>query len=286
MTNQDEKQYLNLLQKILNEGGLKQDRTGVGTKSLFGTHLSFSLQNNTLPLLTTKKMYTKGILAELLFFLRGETNTKKLEEQGVNIWKGNTSREFLDKIGLNHEPEGSLGKGYGFQWRNWGGTTDTKGIDQISNLINTLKNNPNDRRMMVSAWNVSQLSEMALPPCHYTFQCYVEDGKLSLMWHQRSVDSFLGLPFNIASYGMLAHILAKTCNLQADRLIFTGGDTHIYLNHQEQVKTQINREPFNFPKLKINKSLSSIENIEELELHDFELLEYHSHPGIKAEMAI
>ena len=286
MTNQDEKQYLNLLQKILNEGGLKQDRTGVGTKSLFGTHLLFSLQNNTLPLLTTKKMYTKGILAELLFFLRGDTNTKKLEEQGVNIWKGNTSREFLDKIGLINEPEGSLGKGYGFQWRNWGGTADTKGIDQINNLINTLKNNPNDRRMLVSAWNVNQLSEMALPPCHYTFQCYVEDDKLSLMWHQRSVDSFLGLPFNIASYGMLAHILAKTCGLKADKLIFTGGDTHIYLNHQEQVETQVNREPFTFPKFYINKEISSIEDIEKLEIHDFEMKDYQCHPGIKAEMAI
>lgn len=284
--NTDENKYLNLLTEIINNGSIKQDRTGVGTRSLFGTHLSFSLKDNVLPLLTTKKMYTKGILSELLFFLKGETDTKKLEAQGVNIWKGNTSRQFLDKIGLVNEPEGSLGKGYGFQWRNWGGTNNSKGIDQIANLINSLKNNPNDRRMIVSAWNVSQLNEMALPPCHYTFQCYVDNGKLSLMWHQRSVDSFLGLPFNIASYGFLTHILAKTCNLEADKLIFTGGDTHIYLNHEEQVLTQINREPFDFPLLKINKELNSIIDIEELQIYDFELCNYHSHSAIKADMAI
>lgn len=286
--NIEEQNYLDLLKNILDLGIEKSNRTGIGTIGIFGTQLRFDLSNNQLPLITTKKMFTKGIIEELLFFLRGDTDTSILENKGINIWKGNTTREFLDSRGMVKFPEKSLGYGYGWQWRRWGATLESPnvGIDQLDILINQLKNNPNDRRMMVSAWNVSQIDQMALPPCHYNFQCYVADGKLSLMWNQRSVDSFLGLPFNIASYGILLHILAKTCNLKPGELIFSGGDTHVYMNHIEQVKLQISRNPYPFPLLKINKELSTLKDIENLELKDFEIYNYESHPVIKAEMAI
>lgn len=282
--NIEEKKYLELLSEILTNGDSKKDRTNVGTKSIFGTSLRFNL--NKFPLLTTKKMFLKGIIEELLFFLRGDTDTKKLEEKGVYIWKGNTSRSFLNKIGLHHEPEGSMGKGYGYQWRFWGKTPTFAGHDQLLALVTKLQNYPDDRRMLVSAWNVGELHEMALPPCHYSFQCYVtSDKKLNLLWNQRSVDSFLGLPYNIASYAILNMLLCKLANLTPGQLIFNGGDTHIYNNHEEQVKEQLSREPFEFPEI-ITPNISSIKEINELSFKDFELKNYQSHPAIKAEMAI
>jgi thymidylate synthase len=295
--NVEEYSYLNLLSRILEHGEERKDRTGVGTKALFGTSLRFSLENNTLPLLTTKKMFYKGIVEELLFFLRGETDTKKLETKGVNIWKGNTSREFLDKRGLTWLKEGDMGYGYGWQWRRFAGEKQTpytkitdslnKGTDQIANVFNSLKNDPHSRRHLVSAWNPNQEKETALVPCHYAFQFYVDNNnKLSCMWNQRSVDTFLGLPFNIASYATLTHIFAKALGYQPKEIIFIGGDTHIYLNHLDQVKEQISRTPFDFPQLKINKEISSVKDMENLQFEDFEVINYKSYPSIKAFMAI
>lgn len=296
--NKEELNYLNLLKEILINGEVSQDRTGVGTKSIFGTTLRFSLKDNTIPLLTTKKIFWKGVVEELLFFLRGETQTKKLEEKGVNIWKGNTSKEFIAQRGLDYLVEGDMGKGYGFQWRRFGESGAWKygfeylgdgiitGVDQIKNLIDSLKNDPYSRRHIVTAWNPQQLDEMVLPPCHWSFQCYVRNGELSLLWNQRSVDTFLGLPFNIASYGLLAHILANTCGLKAKEIIFNGGDTHLYSNTIEQCYEQMSREPFEFPKLNINSDLRDIEDIENLNFNNFDLINYQSHPAIKAVMAV
>ena len=283
--NQEEQSYLQLLKEIIDTNQYKGDRTGIGTYSMFGSKLKFSLRNNTIPLLTTKKVFFKGVVEELLFFLRGDTDTKKLEEKGVNIWKGNTSRDFLDKHGLKSLPEGDMGLGYGFQWRDFG-TSDGQGFDQIADVIDKLKNSPNDRRILFSAWNPSALHLMALPPCHILAQFYVYDNKLSCQFYMRSVDTFLGLPFNVASYAVLTHILAKATNLEANELIFVGGDTHIYKNHLEAVDTQLSRQPYEFPTLNINKSISSIQDIEKLEFTDFELKNYKCHPTIKAEMAV
>lgn len=294
MINQQEQNYLGLLKAILDRGDERTDRTGVGTKSLFGSRLKFSLENGKVPALTTKKVFTKGAVEELLFFIRGETDTKKLEEKGVNIWRGNTSQEFLESRGLGHLPEGSMGKAYGFQWRHFGGqwyggqNIDkwNPGVDQLKQLIDGLKNDPYGRRHIVTAWNPEQLDEMVLPACHMTYQCYVDNGKLSLQWYQRSVDAFLGLPFNILSYGLLTHMLAKVTRLLPGDLIFIGGDTHIYLNHIDQVNEQMYRAPFEFPTMNIKKELASLQDIEQLVFEDFEFLNYQHHPQIKAVMAI
>lgn len=295
--NNEEMEYLHLLAKILN-GNERSDRTGVGTYSIFGTQLRFSLENGKIPMLTTKKMFARGVIEELLFFLRGETDTKKLEAKGINIWKGNTTREFLDKRKLQYLPEGDMGKGYGFQWRkfgqhenqqsyDWDGLClDGHGVDQLSEVINTLKTNPYDRRMIISAWNPAQLNECALPPCHMMVQFYVNDNKLSAHFYMRSVDTFLGLPFNILSYAIMTHIIAKTVGMEAQELIFSGGDTHIYKNHVKQVMEQISRNPYEFPTMKINKLLSTVEDIESLVYEDFIIEGYESHPTIKGEMAV
>lgn len=311
----EEYKYLHLLQDILDNGVVKGDRTGVGTKSIFGTKLQFDLSKS-FPILTTKKVFWKGVVEELLWFIRGETNSKKLEEKGVKIWVGNTSREFLDKKGLNY-PEGMIGPGYGWQWRNWGGnygqswtkissegveytfisnpkeakeynrlTPSGLGIDQLANVVNTIKTNPNDRRIIVSAWNVEEINSMALPPCHLLFQFDVSDGKLNCQWYQRSVDTFLGLPFNISSYALLTYLIAKITNLIPGTLTFSGGDTHIYLNHIDQCKEQINRTPYIFPQLNIKKDIKTLEDIENLQFNDIELIDYKSHAAIKAEMAV
>ena len=292
----EEFQYLHLLEDIMEQGTDKGDRTGVGTRSIFGTQLKFDLEKS-FPILTTKRVFWKGVVEELLWFIRGDTNSKHLEDKGVNIWKGNTSREFLDNMGLTY-PEGFIGPGYGFQWRQWNGeyTIDglghvvnnaftDKGVDQLSDALDKIKNKPNDRRIIVSAWNPTQIDKMALPPCHMMFQFYVADGKLHCQWYQRSVDCFLGLPFNISSYALLTCLFAKAANLTPGTLTFCGGDTHVYQNHFDQCKLQMSRKPFKFPTLSM-PDITSLEDIEQLSLSDFAFDSYDCHPPIKAPMAV
>jgi len=262
-------QYLQLLEDILENGVQKNDRTGVGTLSVFGRQLRFNLQEG-FPLITTKKLHIRSIIYELLWFLSGNTNVRYLQENGVTIWD-----EWADE-------NGELGPVYGAQWRSWKGA-DGKTVDQISEVIDQIKMNPNSRRLLVSAWNVAELDKMKLPPCHYAFQFYVADGKLSCMWQQRSVDTFLGLPFNIASYALLTHMIAQQCDLDVGELIFTGGDVHLYLNHLEQAKLQLTREPRPLPKLIIKRKP---ESIFAYEFDDFEIVDYNPHPHIKAPVAV
>jgi len=280
-----ESKYLELLSNILDNGEKKSDRTGVGTLSVFGTNLKFSLENNTLPLLTTKKMAIKSIVEELLFFIRGDTDSKLLEQKGVNIWKGNTSREFLDKRGLFSYKEGEMGPMYGAQWRDFSRCDGQKGVDQLEQSLHLLKNDPNSRRILISAYNPNVSNLCVLDPCHLLIQFNVSGNNLSCQWYQRSVDSFLGLGFNITSYAILTHLMAEAAGLKAKELIFVGGDTHIYLNHVNQVKEQISRTPYNFPTISIPK-VSSIQDMEKLSFEDFKINNYISHPSIKAEMAI
>jgi thymidylate synthase len=295
--NKEEQKYLDMLKDIIENGSERKDRTGIGTHGIFGTQLRFSLDGGKIPMMTSKKTFARGVFEELIFFLRGQTDSKILERKGVNIWQGNTTREFLDKRGLPHYPEGEMGKMYGHQWRSFGksllsfqedqGLLNMKhGVDQIENVIKLLKEDPYSRRIVVNTWNASDLNEMCLAPCHPMFQFYVDNGKLSCSFYMRSSDAFLGLPFNILSYAFLTHILAATVGLEAGELIFMGGDTHVYNNHLDQVRELLTREPYEFPTLKINKKLSSLEDIEELEFTDFEILNYKSHPAIKAPMAV
>ena len=260
------KQYLDLLRDILENGVDKMDRTGVGTRSVFGRQMCFDL-NEGFPLLTTKKMHLKSIIYELLWFIRGDTNVRYLQEHGVRIWN-----EWADE-------NGDLGPVYGAQWRNWNGD----GIDQLAEVIATLKRNPNDRRMIVSAWNPSQLKAMHLPPCHMMFQFYVANGKLSCMLYQRSCDMFLGVPFNIASYALLTMMIAQVCGLKLGDFVHVLGDTHIYHNHFEQVKEQLKRVPLALPQMKINPD---IKDINDFKFEDFELQNYQSYPPIKAQVAV
>ncbi len=260
------KQYLDLLRDILENGVDKMDRTGIGTRSVFGRQMRFDL-NKGFPLLTTKKMHLKSIIYELLWFIRGDTNVRYLQEHGVRIWN-----EWADE-------NGDLGPVYGAQWRNWNGD----GIDQLAEVIATLKRNPNDRRMIVSAWNPSQLKAMHLPPCHMMFQFYVANGKLSCMLYQRSCDMFLGVPFNIASYALLTMMIAQVCGLKLGDFVHVLGDTHIYHNHFEQVKEQLKRVPLALPQMKINPD---IKDINDFKFEDFELQNYQSYPPIKATVAV
>ena len=260
------KQYLDLLRDILENGVDKMDRTGVGTRSVFGRQMRFNL-NEGFPLLTTKKMHLKSIIYELLWFIKGDTNVKYLQEHGVRIWN-----EWADE-------NGDLGPIYGAQWRNWNGD----GIDQLAGVIEILKRNPNDRRMIVSAWNPSQLAAMHLPPCHMMFQFYVANGKLSCLLYQRSCDMFLGVPFNIASYALLTMMIAQVCGLKLGEFVHTLGDTHIYHNHFEQVKEQLSRVPLELPQMKINPD---IKDINDFKFEDFELQNYQSYPPIKATVAV
>ncbi|HRU63427.1 MAG TPA: thymidylate synthase [Paludibacteraceae bacterium] len=263
------KQYLHLLNKVLTEGVYKEDRTGVGTISIFGHQMRFLLEEG-FPCLTTKKLHLKSIIYELLWFLKGDTNVKYLQENGVTIWD-----EWADK-------NGDLGPIYGYQWRSW---PDYKGgyIDQISEAVNTIKNNPNSRRIVVSAWNVAQLPQMKLPPCHILFQFYVVNGTLSLQLYQRSADIFLGVPFNIASYSLLLMMMAQVTGLKAGEFIHTLGDAHIYLNHLDQVKLQLTRIPRPLPTMKINPD---VKDIFSFQYSDFELINYDPYPPIKGEVAV
>ena len=259
-------QYLDLLRDIMENGVDKMDRTGVGTRSVFGRQMRFDLSKG-FPLVTTKKVHLKSIIHELLWFLKGETNVKYLQENGVRIWN-----EWADE-------NGELGPVYGSQWRNWNG----EGIDQIAEVIATLKKNPNDRRMIVSAWNVGKIPEMHLPPCHMMFQFYVANNKLSCMLYQRSCDMFLGVPFNIASYALLTMMVAQVCGLEPGEFIHTLGDTHIYHNHFEQVKEQLSHTPYPLPQMKINPN---VKNIDDFKYEDFELVNYQSYDTIRAQVAV
>lgn len=263
------KQYLDLLKDILENGTDKHDRTGTGTRSVFGRQMRFDLSQG-FPLLTTKKLHLKSIIHELLWFLNGDTNVKYLQDNGVRIWN-EWARE-----------DGDLGHIYGYQWRSW---PDYKGgtIDQISQAVDDIKNNPDSRRIIVSAWNVADLPNMALPPCHAFFQFYVANGKLSLQLYQRSADTFLGVPFNIASYALLTMMIAQVCGLQPGDFIHTLGDTHIYLNHLEQARLQLTREPRQLPTMKINPDVKSIFDFK---YEDFELEDYDPHPHIAAKVSV
>ena len=263
------KQYLSLLQHILDEGTVKTDRTGTGTKSIFGHQMRFDL-NEGFPLLTTKKLHLKSIIHELLWFLRGDTNIAYLKANGVSIWD-----EWADE-------NGDLGPVYGQQWRSW---PDYKGgtIDQISNVVEMIRHNPDSRRMIVTAWNPAEIEQMALPPCHCLFQFYVADGRLSLQLYQRSADTFLGVPFNIASYALLLMMMAQVTGLKAGEFIHTTGDTHLYLNHLEQARLQLTREPRPLPKMLINPEVRSIFDFK---YEDFQLTDYNPHPHIKAAVSV
>ncbi len=263
------KQYLDLLQRILDEGVVREDRTGTGTIGVFGHQMRFDLQQG-FPLLTTKKLHLKSIIHELLWFIKGSTNVAYLQKNGVRIWN-----EWAKE-------DGELGPVYGYQWRSW---PDYKGghIDQLGNVIRDIKQNPYSRRHIVSAWNVGQIDEMQLPPCHLLFQFYVANGKLSCMLYQRSADTFLGVPFNIASYALLTMMVAQVCGLQPGEFVHTLGDTHIYMNHIEQVKLQMTRTPYALPKMRINPDVKSIEDFK---YEDFELIDYEAHPHIKGVVSV
>jgi thymidylate synthase len=263
------KQYLDLLQLVMTDGVQKKDRTGTGTVSIFGHQMRFRLSEG-FPVLTTKKLHLKSIIYELLWFLKGDTNIRYLNENGVKIWN-----EWADE-------DGELGPVYGRQWRQWRGY-DGGFIDQIDEAVNMIKNNPDSRRIIVNAWNVGDLQEMKLPPCHCFFQFYVAEGKLSLQLYQRSADIFLGVPFNIASYALLLKMMSQVTGLEAGDFVHTFGDAHIYINHIEQAKLQLTREPRPLPEMKINPS---VKNITDFRYEDFELEGYDPHPHIKAEVAI
>lgn len=263
------KQYHDLLRHLLETGVKKSDRTGTGTLSVFGHQMRFNLQEG-FPLLTTKKLHTKSIIHELLWFLKGDTNISYLKENGVRIWD-----EWADS-------DGNLGPVYGYQWRSWPNPDGTH-TDQISNLVKSLSSNPDSRRHIVSAWNPSFIDQMALPPCHCLFQFYVGDGKLSCQLYQRSCDTFLGVPFNIASYALLTLMMAQVCNLEPGDFVWTGGDVHLYSNHIEQAELQLTRECRPLPQMEIN---NDVKNIFDFRFEDFTLLNYDPHPHIKAEVAV
>lgn len=262
-------QYHELLRHVLKNGVKKSDRTGVGTLSTFGYQMRFNLLEG-FPLLTTKKVHTRSIIHELLWFLKGDTNIKYLKENGVGIWD-----EWADE-------NGNLGPVYGYQWRSWPTSSGHK-VDQIQNLLNQIKKNPDSRRLIVSAWNVADIENMALPPCHSLFQFYVSEGKLSCQLYQRSADVFLGVPFNIASYALLTHMIAQVCNLQVGDFVHTFGDVHIYSNHMEQAQLQLTRDFRALPKLQLNPL---VKNLFEFTYEDIQILNYDPHPHIKAEVAV
>ncbi|XP_066586486.1 thymidylate synthase [Prorops nasuta] len=288
--NHDEYQYLQLVERILTKGAIKSDRTGVGTYSIFGSQMRFDLRNDIFPLLTTKRVFWRGVLAELLWFIKGSTNAKELSNEGVHIWDPNSSREFLDSLGFTDREEGDLGPVYGFQWRHFGAEykdmlTDYKGqgIDQLNEVIYKLKHKPDDRRIIMSAWNPIDIPKMALPPCHVLVQFYVCNGELSAQLYQRSADIGLGVPFNIASYSLLTYMLAHVTGLKPGEFIHTMGDCHIYVNHASALTEQIKRKPRPFPQLKIKRQVN---NIDDFVANDFELVKYNPHGKIYMPMAV
>lgn len=285
-----ELQYINLIKHILENGISKDDRTGVGTLSIFSYNMTFNLRES-FPLLTTKKVYWKGVVEELLWFISGSTDSNVLKEKGVRIWEGNSSREFLDSRGLSHYDQGDIGAGYGFQWRHFGAkytnmydSYEGQGIDQLKDVIYKIKNTPDDRRIIMSAWNPTDLDKMALPPCHIFVQFWVDTNKKELhsQMYQRSCDVGLGVPFNIASYSLLTCIIAKLCDLTPGDFHYCMGDTHIYKNHIDAMKLQITRDPYDFPKINI-KDITDIDNIK---FDDIELIDYKYYENIKMNMAV
>ncbi|XP_008394916.1 thymidylate synthase isoform X2 [Poecilia reticulata] len=285
----DERGYLSLAEHIMEHGSRKGDRTGTGVLSLFGAQVRYNLRDQ-FPLLTTKRVFWKGILEELLWFIKGSTNAKELSEKGVKIWDANGSRDFLDNLGFTEREEGDLGPVYGFQWRHFGAEykdmhTDYtgQGVDQLQNIIDTIKKNPEDRRIIMCAWNPKDLPIMALPPCHALCQFYVCDGELSCQLYQRSADMGLGVPFNIASYALLTYMIAHITGLKPGDFVHTLGDAHVYLNHVEPLKAQLQREIRPFPTLKIKRQ---VESINDFQAEDFEICCYDPHPTIKMQMAV
>ncbi len=270
--------YLNLLKDILENGDERVDRTGVGTKAVFGRQLRFNMSDG-FPAVTTKKLAFNAVKAELLWFLSGSSDNKKLQERGCHIWDANAEADYWKP---KAKFEGDLGRIYGVQWRSWQ-TPEGKFVDQIKDVVERIKNNPYDRRLIVTAWNPGELDKMALPPCHVFFQFFVAKQKLSLQMYQRSCDMFLGVPFNIASYSLLLHMIAQVTGLEVGEFVHVLGDTHVYLNHLEQVKEQLRREPLKLPKLKLNPDVKSIDDFK---MEDIELVEYKYHPPIKAKMAV
>lgn len=285
----DEQQYLDCIRNILTAGNVKDDRTGVGTISLFGCQMRYSLRN-VFPLITTKRVFWRGVVEELLWFIRGSTSANELSDKGVKIWNKNSTREYLDSIGLTERKEGDLGPIYGFQWKHYGAEykdmfTDysNEGIDQLKNVIHTIKTNPNDRRIIMTAWNPADLPKMALPPCHCLAQFYVANNELSCQLYQRSADMGLGVPFNIASYSLLTYMIAHVTGLKPGEFIHTIGDAHVYLNHIDSLKIQLERDLKPFPTLNI---IRTVNNIEDFRYEDFVLENYKPHPPINMEMAV
>ncbi|GAA5872092.1 hypothetical protein JCM16303_000973 [Sporobolomyces ruberrimus] len=313
-SNAEEQQYLDLVRRIIAEGGKRPDRTGTGTVSLFAPpQLRFSLSKPStadkgepaliLPLLTTKKVFTRGIIEELLWFVKGSTDSKLLSDKNVKIWDGNGSREFLDKVGLGHREEGDLGPVYGFQWRHFGAeyktakdNYDGQGVDQLAEVIKKIKENPMDRRIILSAWNPADLSKMALPPCHMFCQFYVtlpspdsppsEKNRLSCIMYQRSADLGLGVPFNIASYALLTHMIALVTDTIPHEFILQIGDAHVYLDHVGALQTQLERTPYEFPAFEWKRSKEEIADIDGFELGDFKVVGYKSHESIPMKMSV
>lgn len=288
--NREEQQYLDTIKLLLDKGFRKEDRTGTGTLSVFGHSMRFSLRDGVLPLLTTKRVFWRGVAEELLWFIRGSTNANELAEKGVHIWDANGSRSFLDKLGFQEREEGDLGPVYGFQWRHSGADYkgmhhdySGQGVDQLKEIIHKLRTSPDDRRIIMCAWNPSDLSKMALPPCHVLVQFYVSEGELSCLLYQRSADVGLGVPFNIASYSLLTYMIAHVTGLKPGEFIHNMGDTHVYLNHIEPLKEQLKRKPRPFPRLKI---LRDVADIGDFKFEDFQLIDYNPHPKIQMEMAV
>lgn len=287
--NKDEQQYLDLIERIIKTGAKKDDRTGVGTVSIFGAQMRFDMRN-CFPLLTTKRVFWRAVAEELLWFIRGCTNANVLQDKNIHIWDGNSTREFLDKLGFNDRKEGDLGPVYGFQWRHFGAEYRTcdddytnEGIDQLKNVIHTIRTDPDNRRIIMSAWNPSDIPLMALPPCHCLAQFYVANGELSCQLFQRSADMGLGVPFNIASYALLTYMIAHITGLKPGDFVHSLGDTHVYLNHIEPLQEQLKRKPRKFPKLVIKRQ---VEDIEDFKFDDFEIVDYNPYPKIHMEMAV
>lgn len=287
----EEQQYLDIVRDIIENGVKRGDRTGTGTLSKFGVQMRFSLRNNVLPLLTTKRVFWRGVAEELLWFVSGSTDATLLQDKNVRIWDGHASREYLDAHGFEHRDEGDLGPVYGFQWRHFGAKYKTKdssyaglGVDQLQQCIDKIKNNPDDRRIVMSAWNPLDIPQMSLPPCHLLCQFYVANGELSCQMYQRSADMGLGVPFNIASYSLLTRMIAHVCGLQPGEFVHTIGDAHVYVNHVDALREQLTRTPRAFPTMTINTTTA--DDIDSFKFTDFEVVGYNPYPTIKMDMAL